>query len=224
MYTNDGFSPYGSYPYMNRPYQMTPVAPMQGRCYYDYSSGHSLYERQQTVRGQATWTEGGKITKCGIPWSDGKYMTVAVGDDAPYKCGEMLRVRNLSLPGGREIVVKVVDEVEGYPANKINLHRRAFEALGANLDLGVIPVEITPTGNSNLDQWRDLLLTTLQTTYPHYRITDYCPIGKEQTSPAEVEEVYEFTLQSQGDRMMVRGIASYHPKTEQVHALELRVV
>src|SRR5699024_11255402 len=118
-----------------------------------------------------------------------------VGDTAPYKCGETLRIRNLSMPGGCESVVKVVDQVEGYPENKVNLHRRAFEALGAPLDLGVIDVEIVPPNMSDQDRWEDLLLTTAQPMYPNYRVFDYRSIGNQHFFTPDVEDTYEFILE-----------------------------
>ncbi|HLR79368.1 MAG TPA: DUF3889 domain-containing protein [Bacillota bacterium] len=222
MYANDGFAPHmNQYAYRSNPY---PLSPIHMPYYYgcpSYAMHPSRSYREQPVRGQATWTEGGKVTKCGIPWSDQKYMTVAVGDTAPYKCGETLRIRNLSMPGGREIVVKVVDQVEGYPANKVNLHRRAFEALGAPLDLGVIDVEIVPTNMSDQDRWEDLLLTTAQTMYPNYRVIDYRSIGNQQFFTPHVEETYEFILESESNQLSVRGKIMYNPETEQLFSLEL---
>src|SRR5699024_3475981 len=80
--------------------------------------------RQQPISGQATWTEGGQITKCGIPWSDNLYMTAAVGEDSPYQCGQTLQV-NYPVTG-RSILVEVVDEVPGFSNNRLNVHRRVF--------------------------------------------------------------------------------------------------
>lgn len=82
--------------------------------WYPYSSAHSNpYKRGETIQGQATWTEGGQVTKCGIPWSENEYMTVAVGEDAPYKCGQTIKLTNFSQAVPREVLVTVVDEVQG---------------------------------------------------------------------------------------------------------------
>src|SRR5690625_2643735 len=126
MYSYDKFLPYGNQ-YMNNPYQLQPHFHMP--LYNDQQTYSYVTDRQQAIRGQATWTNGGPVTKCGIPWSTNEYMTVAVGENTPYECGEMLKVENLSIAGEREVIVTVVDRVAGYPANRINLHRRAFEAL-----------------------------------------------------------------------------------------------
>lgn len=61
--------------HLNRPFN-----PSYQPFYYDYYRNLHLYPynqyRQQPIRGQATWTDGGQVTKCGIPWSDNEYMTV----------------------------------------------------------------------------------------------------------------------------------------------------
>ncbi|MFT4417166.1 RlpA-like double-psi beta-barrel domain-containing protein [Fredinandcohnia humi] len=103
------------------------------------------YSRQpETIIGKATWTWGGVPTKCEIGWKYDNNMTVAVGENSPFRCGQRLKVRNLSFVPSKEIIVTVVDEVKNYPADRINLHRLAFEALGASPSVGVLNVEITP--------------------------------------------------------------------------------
>jgi len=99
---------------------------------------------RKSVQGLATWTNGGTTTKCGIPWTYNNSMTVAVGENSPYKCGHIIKVKNLSTPEKKEIVVVVVDHVKGYPANKLNLNKKAFEALGSPTSVGMIEIEITP--------------------------------------------------------------------------------
>lgn len=103
-----------------------------------------LIRRQKKVKGTAIWTKGGKVTKCNIPWTYNNSMTVAVGDNSPYKCGQALKIKNLSIPEPKEILVVVVDEVKGFPPNKLNLHEKAFEALGSSTGVGSIKIEITP--------------------------------------------------------------------------------
>ncbi|MFD1778117.1 MULTISPECIES: RlpA-like double-psi beta-barrel domain-containing protein [Fredinandcohnia] len=98
----------------------------------------------ETILGKATWTWGGTPTKCEIGWSYDNNMTVAVGENSPFKCGQRLRIRNVSFVPNQDIIVTVVDEVKKFPANRINLHRKAFEALGAAPSVGVLNVEITP--------------------------------------------------------------------------------
>ncbi|WP_018922840.1 RlpA-like double-psi beta-barrel domain-containing protein [Salsuginibacillus kocurii] len=130
--------PYAGYAYPGPAYAPSPYYRMQPVNPYYY------YDRPNAVQGQATWTEGGEVTKCGIPWSTDDYMTVAVGKDAPYRCGQELHITNLSTPQQEEIKVTVVDEVPGYEPNQISLHREAFEELGVSPDVGVIQVEIEP--------------------------------------------------------------------------------
>lgn len=96
------------------------------------------------IKGKATWTWGGMTTKCSIPWSFNHNMTAAVGRNSPFQCGQRLKVKNISVTPYTEVEVTVVDEVPNYPANKISLHRVAFEALGISPSAGVINVEITP--------------------------------------------------------------------------------
>ncbi|WP_078410564.1 RlpA-like double-psi beta-barrel domain-containing protein [Priestia abyssalis] len=70
-------------------------------------------------------------------------MTAAVGEGSPYKCGQVLQIKNVSIPNPKEILVVVVDEVKGFPQNKLNLHEKAFEALGSKTSVGTIKIEIT---------------------------------------------------------------------------------
>lgn len=100
--------------------------------------------KKKPIKGMATWTEGGQTTKCGLPWSTNNYMTAAVAKDSPYKCGQVLLIKNLSNAKPTELLVMVVDEVKGYAHNKINLHKKAFQALGSEPSVGVIDIEITP--------------------------------------------------------------------------------
>jgi hypothetical protein len=103
-----------------------------------------LTKKKKPVYGIATWTEGGKTTKCGIPWTYNNGMTVAVGDSSPFKCGQVLLISNKSTSQPKEILVMVVDEVKGYAPNKINLSKAAFEALGSPASVGIIEIDITP--------------------------------------------------------------------------------
>ncbi|MCH1624573.1 DUF3889 domain-containing protein [Ferdinandcohnia quinoae] len=195
---------------------------------YDYSriyQGYPHYvSRQQAIRGQATWTDGGRVTKCGIPWSYNEYMTAAVGDHSPYKCGQTLKIRNLSTPGSREIIVTVVDHVASYPPNKINLHRNAFEALGASINQGVIPIEIIPSPDLSHEKWGKYLLEVAQTAYPGFNVVDYKTVGKTQMSPERTRETFDFILQSPQESIKVRGTVIYNPKTNRVISFDLQEV
>lgn len=202
-----------------------PIFPMQP--YYDYNTTYPLestnyWNRQQTVRGQATWTTGGQVTKCGIAWSKNEFMTVAVGENSPYKCGQTLKIRNLTSPGQREIIVTIVDTVAGYPANKINLHRNAFMALGANPSIGVINVEITPSPELEKERWGKYLLEVIGTAYPSYNVTDYHFIRKTQVSPTQTKETYEFIIQAQQDNIRVQGNVVYNPNTDRVTSIDFK--
>jgi len=217
MYAYDQFgNPYVyTYPvaYIPQPYN-----PYQ-RGYYPYYA-----YRQQTVQGQASWTEGGQVTKCNTPWSSNNYMTAAVGDSAPYTCGQKLKVRNLS--NQKEITVTIVDQVGGYPQNKINLHRKAFEALGANIDAGVISVELTPIGadgnGAESSEWGKYLMNVTQTAYPNYQIIDYKSVSKSEVSENRTKEVYEFTLQSPQETMKIQASVTYNPGTGRVASFDLK--
>ncbi|MFB4162266.1 DUF3889 domain-containing protein [Alteribacillus sp. JSM 102045] len=213
--------PYAANPYQGQYYGAHPYF-TDDRNYFGYSYG---FERQQSVRGQATWTEGGEVTKCGIPWSTNDYMTAAVGEDSPYQCGQMLRVKNLSDPD-KEVTVMVVDETRGYPPNKINLHRNAFEALGANLDVGVLNVEITPVEESESDfdngRWGDYLSVITQTAFPSYYVTNFRAVGKTPLNPHQTKETYNLLLQSPQEAKQVRGNVVYHTNTNQVIAFDIQ--
>jgi rare lipoprotein A len=210
------YSNYNNYAWNFYPYQTTQLLPNS----YGYRSiNPGLFNpmsRQQPIRGQATWTNGGQVTKCGIPWSDNQYMTAAVGADTPYKCGQTLKVRNLSTPGAREILVTVVDQVPNYPANRISLHRRAFQALGAPLNIGVINVEILPSPELEQEKWGKYLLEITQSAYPGYNVIDYKSIGKTKLSAEQIKETYEFILQSTQGKITVRGNVTYNPKTDRI--------
>lgn len=208
--------------YMNNPHQVYPYFHMP--LYNDQQTYSYAADRQQAIRGQATWTNGGPVTKCGIPWSTNEYMTVAVGENTPYECGEMIKVKNLSVAGEREVIVTVVDRVAGYPFNRINLHRRAFEALGANPSIGIVNVEITPHPQLEQEKWGKYLLEVTQVAYPSYQVTDYQSIEKTQDSPTETKEVYEFTLQSPQEQIKVRGTVVYNPKTDRIISFDIMEV
>ncbi|RSL35247.1 DUF3889 domain-containing protein [Salibacterium salarium] len=205
-------------PYVT-PYQV-PYAPPQPPSFHRGYPVHA--ERQQTVRGQATWTEGGPVTKCNMAWSDNQYMTTAVGGTSPYKCGQALKVRNLNT--GREIIVTVVDEVSGYPNNRLNLHRRAFEALGSNPDIGVMNIEITPSPDVEETQWGKYLVEVVQRAYPNYNVTDYQSVETTQVNAERTRETYEFTLQSPQETMTVRGSVTYNPNTNRVLSMSVQEV
>ncbi|WP_107505452.1 DUF3889 domain-containing protein [Virgibacillus profundi] len=218
---------YSNYPYMhhpnrfvNYPYWQYPYAGI----YNNNSMLPDVTERQQAVRGQATWTEGGQVTQCGIPWSDNQYMTAAVGTNSPYQCGQTLKIRNLSIPGQREVLVTVVDKVPGYPANKINLHRRAFEALGTNPNVGIINVTITPSPELEEEKWGKYLLEIAQTAYPDYNVTEYEKIGENQIDQTQTREVYEYLLTSSQGDIRVRGTVIYDTQTDRVISFDLREV
>ena len=56
----------------------------------------------------------------------------------------MLLVKNISIDKPKEVLVIVVDEVKGYAPTKLNLHKKAFEALGSQASVGIIEVEFYP--------------------------------------------------------------------------------
>ncbi|MBP1950827.1 DUF3889 domain-containing protein [Virgibacillus litoralis] len=214
MFFNDPYNR-NVYQYVNNPYYMQQHGPYN-RNYYDH------YNCQQPIRGQATWTEGGQETKCGIPWSQNRYMTVAVGQNSPYRCRQTIKVRNPQT--GRELLVTVVDEVSGYPQNKINLHRRAFEALGANTAQGVIEVEIIANPELEQQKWGKYLLELTQLAYPDYNIREYNFIRETQVSPTQTQETYEYTLQSQQETIKVRGNVVYNPNTDRIVSFDISEV
>ncbi|WP_121604131.1 DUF3889 domain-containing protein [Virgibacillus sp. Bac332] len=217
-YPNDHYKskrPHPAYPFTQAPY-------------YSYSDIYTAppynQDRQQPVSGQATWTDGGQITQCGIPWSDNLYMTAAVGENSPYQCGQTLKIRNLSIPGQREILVTVVDQVPNYPPNRINLHRKAFETLGANVNMGVIHIDIIPSPELDEEKWGKYLLEITQTAYPNYQITEYSKVRKTKVSATRTEEVYEYVLQAPQDKITVRGTVVYNPKTDKVISFDIKEI
>jgi len=181
-------------------------------------------DRQQIVRGQATWTDGGQVTHCGIHWSINEYMTAAVGRNSPYKCGQTLKIKNLSQSSQKEIIVTVVDQVAGYPANKINLQKRAFEALGAKPEVGIINIEITPTPDLEQEKWGKYLLEVALTAYPGYNVTEYNTTEKVMLSAAQTKETYEYLLESPQGKLKVQGNVIYNPETDRVISFDLKEV
>ncbi|MED4353205.1 DUF3889 domain-containing protein [Schinkia azotoformans] len=200
-----------------------------GQPYDNYNTGYLLettdnWDRQRPIRGQATWTTGGQVTKCGIPWSKNEYMTVAVGENSPYKCGQTLKIRNLTSPGQREIIVTIVDTVAGYPANKVNLHRNAFIALGANPSIGVINVEIIPSPELEKERWGKYLLEIIKTAYPTYNVTDFHFIRKTHVSPSQTKETYEYIVHSGQDNIRIQGNVVYNPNTDRVTSIDFKEI
>ncbi|MBM7552577.1 DUF3889 domain-containing protein [Thalassobacillus pellis] len=206
------------YCYGGSPYHRICANPYRAYPQFHY---YPIY-RQQTVAGQASWTEGGSVTQCGIPWSQNANMTVAVGQNSPYQCGQTLKVRNPA--NGREVIVTVVDQVPNYPRNKLNLHREAFQALGANLDAGIINVEITPSPELEEEKWGKYLLEITQAAYPNYGITNYETVSKTQVSANEMRETYEYVLQSQQETINVQGVVTYNPTNDRILSIDIREV
>ncbi|MFC4560192.1 DUF3889 domain-containing protein [Virgibacillus kekensis] len=179
--------------------------------------------RQQTVQGQATWTEGGQVTKCGIPWSANQYMTAAVSANSPYQCGQTLLISNPAIQA-RDIIVTVVDEVPGYPANRINLHRRAFIALGASPNQGIINIEITPSPELEAQEWGKYLIEVIQVGYPNYNVVEYDKTGETQLAGNQIRETYEFVLESPQERITIRGTVVYNAATDRIVSFDIREV
>ncbi|WP_458414223.1 DUF3889 domain-containing protein [Schinkia sp. CFF1] len=190
----------------------------------EFSPLSEYINRQHPIRGQATWTDGGQVTKCGIPWSKNDFMTAAVGEHSPFKCGQSLKVRNLSTIGGREVIVTVVDTVSGYPANKINLHRKAFMTLGADPTIGVINIEIIPSPELEEEKWGKYLLEVTQMAYPGYEVTDYQLVGKRQVSPSKTREIYEYILRSPQDSIKAQAVVVYNPKTDRIVSINVKEI
>lgn len=192
--------------------------------YNAYPQPYPVYpHRQQTIRGQATWTEGGPVTKCGIPWSANHYMTTAVSPESPYQCGQTLKISNPAIPQ-RQIIVTVVDEVRGYPPNRINLQRQAFSALGANPSQGVIDVEITPSPELEAQEWGKYLLEVVQIGYPKYNVLEYDKTGETQLAGNRVKETYEYVLESPQERLKVRGTVIYNAATDRIVSFDVQEI
>lgn len=200
------------YPYAYHPYDVYPE-----RQNFQYS-----HYRQQSVSGQATWTEGGQLTKCGIPWSDNWYMTAAVGENSPYQCGQLLRVYYPVT--GRSILVEVVDEVPGFPDNEINVHRRVFETLGANPQAGVIDIQFSSVSQIEQQRWGRYLLELTQTAYPEYHVMAYNFIDKKEESASRTRETYEYILQSDHETMTVHASVVYDPGNNRIISFDFREV
>ncbi|WP_163537514.1 DUF3889 domain-containing protein [Gracilibacillus sp. YIM 98692] len=214
------------YPYYrNDGYPYHPAQPMYDPYVYPqaYSAmPHDGLERQNFIQGQATWTEGGNVTQCGIPWSYSQYMTAAVSTNSPYQCGQTIKVRNPQT--SRVIIVTVVDTVPGTPATRINLHRRAFEALGANPSVGVINVTFQPSPELEQEKWGKYLLEVTQVAYPNYNVTDYNFIERTQPAANQVKETYEYSLQSPQEQIKVRGTVTYNPRTDRIVSFDIKEV
>lgn len=219
------------YPYFSNynTYGYRPLSTM-----YNYGQPYSLYrnypldsnsmEREKSVKGHATWSEGGKITKCSIPWSHNEFMTTAVGSNSPYKCGEVLLVKNLA--NNKEIKVTVVDEIRGYPSNRISLHRKAFEALGANLDEGIINIEImpAPVAEAARGDWGNYLLNVARAAFPQYNITGYQTIDQQPLESSQVQHTYDYFLESYEGTNTIRGNVIIDSSNNQVLSIDLKEV
>ncbi|MET3684327.1 rare lipoprotein A [Alkalibacillus flavidus] len=173
-----------------------------------------------SVAGDATWTEGGEVTKCNLSWSDMNNMTTAVSPNSPYQCGDLLKVTYLET--GQSITVKVVDSVSGYPKNRLNLHRQAFQALGANLDLGVIPVVISRVSASNGSRYEQMLMNMMQAAFPNARMKQSRQTNKEQMSGGRMKETYEMVLETEVSDVTMQGDVVYHPTSQQVQSIHFK--
>ncbi len=199
------------YPYSTVPYGYVP------------QHNSSNYRQQVPIQGQATWTYGGQVTQCGIPWSENQYMTVAVGYNTPYRCGQLLKVTHMTAQGPKEVIVTIVDRVRGYPPNRINLHRRAFEALGARPEQGVINVSITPSPELEEEKWGKYLLEVTQVAYPNDKVVEYEQVSKQQLSGNQVREIYKFVIQSPQDgERTIQGTVIYDSQTDRVISFDIK--
>ncbi|MDL4843256.1 DUF3889 domain-containing protein [Aquibacillus rhizosphaerae] len=214
---------YANYPYFS--YGNPNVTYPTGQEKYEHWNANPVpysYLRQQPIQGQAYWTDGGPITQCGIPWSTNQFMTAAVGATTNYQCGETLKVKNIS--NNREVIVTIVDKVPGFLANQINVHRKAFETLGANPSIGVINVEMTYSPELEQEKWGKYLLEITQAGYPSYNVTEYNLVNKTNVSPTQEKEVYEFILKSSQETKKVRGNVAYNPRTDRIIAFDIQEV
>lgn len=214
-YTNQGpnMYQYRYYPYLYCPNDT--VIANEYDCF-------ETYNRQQVIQGQATWTTGGQETKCGIPWSKNDYMTVAVGGNSPYQCGDAIKVRNPA--NGREVIVTIVDEVRGFPNNRINLHQRAFETLGVHLDQGTLNVEIIPSPDLEEERWGKYLLELVQTAYSGFDVSDYRVVSKTEISSNRMKETFDFELHRAQEELKIRGNVVYNSETDRVLSFNLAEV
>ncbi|MGI8314402.1 DUF3889 domain-containing protein [Halobacillus mangrovi] len=205
------------YPYLQNPYYQHPYS----RYPNYFHNNQSYYRARQPVQGQATWTEGGPVTQCDIPWSTNNYMTAAVGSNSPYQCGQTIKVKNLS--NQKEVLVTVVDQVPNYPANKINLHRKAFEALGANVGSGIINVEIIASPELEEEKWGKYLLEIVIAAYPNYKVTDYSKLSTQQNGN-QMREDYKFVLQSTQETINIQGTVVYNPNTDRIISINFKEI
>lgn len=181
--------------------------------YYNYQQYPGEF-RQNLVNGQATWTNGGSVTQCNIPWSSNQYMTVAVSSNSPYGCGQKLKVINPTT--SNEITVTIVDTVPNAPATSLNLHRSAFAALGVDPAVGILPIQFQAVEEHDSRDWDDYLLNIIQVAYPNYNVVNYYLEEKTEVNTNQVEAVYHFTLQNSQGQLNVRGTVIYNPSTNRV--------
>ncbi|WP_062046603.1 hypothetical protein [Bacillus sp. JCM 19034] len=87
MYVN------GYYPHIKPHGHHQPFGYQHNRQQHSYNGVNSSYWREQLISGDATWTNGGAVTKCGLPWTMNQSMTVAVSEQSRFRCGEKLRIR-----------------------------------------------------------------------------------------------------------------------------------
>lgn len=210
-YPHINFHPYA---YLDQLEYFNPYA--NSYAYPPEQFGYSNNISQKRVRGQATWTEGGKTTKCGISWSYNNYITTAVGPNSPYKCGQTLKVSNISISTPKEIVVTVVDTVQGFPPNRLNLHKKAFEALGSPTSVGIIEIEITPMPDKEYGKWGKVLLGLTKNIYPNYNVVDFKFVSSQKISKTKTKETFDYILQSPQKKLKVRVTVIYNPKTEKI--------
>ncbi|WP_112181995.1 MULTISPECIES: DUF3889 domain-containing protein [Paraliobacillus] len=211
------------YPYYNQ-YQSLNQFYRESPYLHPYPQQLNYWGRQPFTRGQATWTEGGRVTQCGMPWSHNEYMTAAVGVNSPYQCGQTLKIRELFSQTLREVIVTIVDKVPGFPADKINLHRKAFEALGADPAVGVINIEFESSPEVEEAEWGKYLLEVTEVAYPNYNITEYNFVKKTNPAPNQTKEIYHYILQSPQERVKIQGTVIYNSNTNRVESFDIKEI
>ncbi|MFA9455676.1 RlpA-like double-psi beta-barrel domain-containing protein [Halalkalibacter sp. AB-rgal2] len=214
MYVN-GYNPY-AYPVVQYEPMRHSYSPYRHLPQHQFSNSW----REQTISGDATWTNGGPTTQCGLPWTMNQSMTAAVSEQSTYRCGDTLRVRNRN--NQRELTVIIVDTVPNFPSNRINLHRQAFEALGAQLDEGLIPVDITSITPIEEDPWSPYLQRIVQSAFPNYQIINEELMEEEAIDTSHVRRTYELMLQSPQESIRVQAKVNYNPTTNRVISFDLQ--
>lgn len=96
--------------------------------------------------------------------------------------------------------------------------------MGADPSVGVIHVQIEPVPKLEDEKWGKFLLEIVQTSYPDGKVLEYNHMGSTKAGSEQIQETYDFILQSPKDKITIRGEVIYNPNKERVISVNIKEI